>query len=364
MCHSHRPPLLHASLIAFILTSILFTCTSRPEAIHHGVFAPSRLDSVIGQDGVCSIKFSDDITLWTFADTITGSWRDEEHKNAADKSGAVIDGMISNSLAWSGKITDQNFRNIYLHFYKENNHVVQFIKNRSDEDPMHHRFWALDGFRSGNRLYVFYLHVYIPSSAKFLEFSILYTGVARWDIPPDWKPGDRVSFKRLGRMFGKDAPCFGAAVLEKDGYLYLAGHIKKSANEFPVSIARVKTEDTEKIDSYSFLTADGKWSGSIDSAGRFFNDVSGECSLSYNEQMKRYVIIYSRIYSGDIASVTFSDFSQIMKARNVTVADLPDPKSGQMWSYSAKEIFSSAERIYLIYINPETYQPMLVELRY
>jgi len=364
MNHSILSCLRFLPLISLLFIFNLPSCARKPEAVEHGIFAPSRLESVIGQDGVCSINFSDDITIWTFADTITGRWKSDKGRAEADKNDAAADGMISNSIAWSEKITDKNYKNIKLDFYKENGRTVQFIKNRKDENPLHHRLWALDGFRYGNKVYVYYLHVFIPDHTKFLEFDVLYTGLARWDIPPGWEPGGRMDFRRLGPLFVKGSPFFGAAVLMRDGYLYLAGHFKKSSVEFPLSFARVRVNDAENYKAYRYLSLNGEWIDDIKSAGAFFGDVSGECSLSYNEYLKEYIIIYSKIFTGDIISVRFKDFSKLAVARKETVCRVRKADARGMWPYSGKEIFSSGGSIFLIYIDPERYQPLLVELKY
>lgn len=352
-------------LIPLLFLSVnILSCLHNPSSVEHGIFAPSRLESVIGQDGVCSIEFSDRVTLWTFADTITGKWKSDESRFEADKNGALIDGMISNSIAWSEKITGENFRNIKLNFYKENNKTVQFIKNSKSENPVKHRFWALDGFRTGDKVYVYYLHVYVPDHTKLLEFEVLYTGLARWDIPREWKPGDSFSFRRLGPLFKKGTPFFGAAVMVRNGYVYLAGHFKKISGEFPLSFARVKIEDSEKRAAYSFLSQDGLWIKDVKNAGSFFGDVSGECSLSYSEYLKEYVIIYSKIFTGDIVQVRFTDFNNLHSAEKKIVHEVKKPAAGGMWPYSGKEIFSSGRSLFLIYIDPVKYQPLLVELKY
>lgn len=348
----------------FFTAIILISCQGRPEVLEHGIFAPSRLESVIGQDGVCSIVFSPEITLWTFADTITGKWKSEKGRLAGDKKEALIDGMLSNSIAWSVRPTEENYNSIRLNFYKENGRTAQFIKNRKDENPLHHRFWALDGFRSGDSVYVYYLHVFVPDASRFLNFEVLYVGLARWDVPGEWKPGDAVSFRRLGPVFGKGAPYFGAAVMTRDGYVYLAGHFKKGESGFPLSIARVPASDVENSKAYSFLSSDGEWVAGIGNAGAFIGDVSGECSLSYNDYLKEYIIIYSRNFTGDVASVRFKDFSMLRSAEGELLLKAAPRGGNSMWPYSGKEIFSSGSSIFMIYIDPERYQPLLVELRY
>jgi len=350
--------------IMLFLTVAFISCAHSPEAVEHGIFATSRLESVIGQDGVCSIKFSDKITLWTFADTITGRWKSESGRIAGDKNEAIMDGMLSNSIAWSEKVTEKNYKHIRLNFYKENGKTAQFIKNKKNENPLKHRFWALDGFRSGNKVYVYYLHIYVPDHAEFLDFKVLYSGLARWDIPRGWKPGDRINFRRLGPLFVKGTPFFGAAVMEKDGYVYTAGHFKKNSKEFPISIARVKVENVENVKAYSFLSREGEWVSDIKNSGEFIGDVSGECSLSYNDYLKEYIIIYSKAFTGDIGSVRFKDFSKLPAAGKNTVFRVHKAGSSGMWPYSGKEIFSSGGSLFLIYIDPVRYQPLLVELKY
>jgi hypothetical protein len=349
----------------FLLFAIfLLFCAHNPKAVEHGIFAPSRLDTVIGQDGVCSIQFSDEVTLWTFADTITGKWKSDMGRIAGDKNEALMDGMLSNSIAWSDRITAGNFKDIKLNFYKENGRPAQFIKHNKNENPLKHRFWALDGFRSGSRVYVYYLHVYVPDHTKFLDFEVLYSGLARWDIPRGWKPGDPVNFRRLGPIFGKGVPYYGAAVMERNGYVYLAGHFKKSNLEFPLSIARVKIEDIENSKAYNFLSHKGEWAGEIQNAGHFIGDVSGECSLSYNDYLKEYVIIYSQVFTGHVSMVRFKDFQKLHAAGKNVVLKVEKSAPTAMWPYSGKEIFSSGRSIYLIYIDPQRYQPLLVELKY
>ena len=343
---------------------ILLACGRRTKIIEHGLFAPSRLESVIGQDGVCSINFNKEITFWTFADTITGKWKCDKGRQLADKNEAVIDGMLSNSLAWSQKITAENVTSIKLNFYRENGRVSQFIKNRSGEDPRKHRFWALDGFRSGNRLYVYYLHVFVPDHMKPLGFEVLYTGIARWDIPDKWTPGDKINFRRLGPFFNRGMPYFGAAVMVKDGYVYLAGHFKKNDSVFPLSFAKVQECKVEDPGAYSFLSKTGNWTRDIKDRGEFFGDISGECSLAFNDYLKEYIIIYSKVFTGDVCLVRFKNFKDLTSAGTEIMYRVRREKTSGMWSYSAKEIFSAGQSLFLIYIDPDRYQPILLEIKY
>ncbi len=356
--------ILYRNLIYPLILFIVITsgCSSNPSVVEHGIFAPSRHEYVLGQDGVCSIQFNESLTLWTFADTILGRWKNGKGPVSSLDSDTEMEGMISNSLAWSERITSKNFRNIKLSYMTEDGKATQFIKNRSGEDPLFHRFWALDGVRIGNRVYVYYLHVFVPDYKKMLEFRVLYSGLAVWYIPEGWKPGDTIRFKRLGPLFQGDYPAFGASAILKDGYVYLAGHFKKG-DKFPLSFARVHESMIEEPGAYEFLTRDGKWQKNITEAGEFFNDVSGECSISYNSSLNKYIVIYSRIFTGEIVAAVFSDFSRLPETETNTVYKPVKKADAPMWPYSGKEIFSQGRRIFIIYIDPLVYQPLLIELK-
>lgn len=348
--------------LLILLAVIIPGCRATSSVVEHGIFAPSRHEYVLGQDGVCSIQFSDKITLWTFADTILGRWKNGRGPSSSLKDDTEMESMLSNSLAWSKKITSENFKDIKLYFLTEDGKPVQFIKNRSGEDPLYHRFWALDGVRIGNRVYVYYLHVFIPDYTKLLEFKVLYSGLAVWYIPEGWKPGDPIRFKRLGPVFQGDYPAYGASAMLKDGYVYLAGHHKKG-DRFPLSFARVEEERIEDPGAYEFLSQEGIWQKDINKGGEFFGDVSGECSLSYNSALQKFVVIYTKIFTGEITAAVFPGFDRINTAEKKIVYTPPKKEGTPMWPYSGKEIFSEGRRIFVIYIDPLLYQPILLEIK-
>jgi len=357
----HYRKIIHSLLL---LSLLVISCAEKPKVIEHGIFAPHRLESVIGQDGVCSIDFDDKITLWTFADTILGEWKSEDKiVSGLIKDDAVFKKMIPNSLAWTVKADKKNILNPEFNYFRQNGEVAPFIKNRKDEDHMKHRLWAVDGIRIDNTLYVYYLHMFIPDPSKLLEFETLYAGLAKWNIPQGWTPEDPVDFKRVKKIFENNPPAFGSAVVKKDGYIYLAGHYKGEGLSFPVKIARVETGKIENRDDYTFLKSDGTWTGDINNSDSFLGDVAGECSLNWNEYLKEYVIIYVRVFTGEIILVRFKDFNDLASAEKKIVYKIPGEVKSGMWHYSGKEIYSSGRSIFMIYINPDTYQPMLVEIK-
>jgi len=127
-------------------------CSDKVTVTECGIFAPSRLHYVKGQDGVTPVDFDAQHTMWTFGDTITH------------------EGMIANSLAFTNKVDASNIRELPFHYYTENGEIVPFIRNDKHEDPSRDRLWAFDGIRINNTVYVYYVHVYIHDPLKPLSF--------------------------------------------------------------------------------------------------------------------------------------------------------------------------------------------------
>ncbi len=327
-----------------------------------GVFGSSRRLHVLGQDGVTPISLNDSITLWTFGDTILGTWRRDVPASATFKQSTDITGMIPNSLAFTEAPTAESIRDIKFIFLKKNGEVSQFIEYKKGEDPKAVRLWAVDGIRIGDRVFVYY---FIVKSSGKNSFSMKGIGIASWIIPEDWKIGDAVDFKRLPDVFPSGYPAFGAAVLEMNDCIYTAGQFISKDKTSPIKIARVKKIEIENGSSYEFLTGDGSWVRDINKADAFLGDVMGECSLSYNEYIDEFVIIYCQSWTGRIIMVSFSDFVKLKNAKKQVVYEPPklfEDVSTPKWYYSGKEIFSSGRSIYMIYINPLEYQPYLLKI--
>ncbi|HPB83395.1 MAG TPA: DUF4185 domain-containing protein [Spirochaetota bacterium] len=352
--------------ILLIAGMYLSSCGNSISVTPHGVFGKSRLLHVLGQDGVSPIEFSPSLTMWTFSDTILGSWKGDVSAAATFSEKADISGMVSNSLAFTGPLTPQSVHSLSFIFYQKNHAIQQFIKYQKNEDPGKDRLWALDGIRLRNRMYVYYLHVKITNPSKLLSFKINAIGLARWDIPEGWKTGDPVQFRRLPRLFGENYPAFGACVMNKDGYIYTVGQYSDKSFSSPIKIARVKSKFIENGNKYEFLKSDGTWVKNVSNSDSFLGDVQGECSLSYNRWLGKYVILYCQSWKNNLIMVTFDDFSHLARAEKKVIHSMPElpeqaVKNMQVY-YSGKEIFSWNNFIYAVYINPLDYQPYLLQL--
>lgn len=354
------------SVVSFLLSAVfLFSC--RPSIEPLGVFGPSRLKEVLGQDGVTPIPFDETCTLWTFGDTMLGSWKGGVSTSATFSEAANVRDMLSNSLAFTGPPKPGNVRELNFRFYKEQGRVAQFLKLKGGERPEYDRLWAVDGIRLGNRVYVYYLAIRIAKTGKPLDFGMRAVGIARWEPSAAWREGDRMSFTRLPDLFPGSHPAFGSCVMERGDYLYTVGHYTARDFSSPVKIARVRRTEIENGASYEFLAGDGGWVKDVSRAQAYLNDVMGECSLSYNEHLKSYVIVYCQVRTGNIVMVRFGDFGGLLRAGREIIYEPPRLlwKKGetQSWYYSGKEIFSSGNLLYAIYINPKEYQPYLLEVR-
>lgn len=344
---------------------ILFLCHCSQRVDHLGVFGESRNRDVLGQDGVTPIPFNDRITMWTFGDTILGSWKEAVSVYATFEERINQEEMISNSLAFTPRITAENITRLDFTFYKRNGRVVQFIDYKGGENPKFDRLWALDGIRLGNALYVFYLRIRVIKPGDPFGFALRAVGLARWNIQPEWEVGDAVAFVRLPDLFPREHPAFGAAVIERDGYLYTVGQYTNAREGSPIKVARVPVENIERAEQYAFLSRDGMWIRNVADAAPFLGDVMGECSLSYNRYLRRYVIVYCQVLTGKIIMVSFREFAELSRAVKRVLFTMPalTIKGREAWYYSGKEIFARGNMLYAIVINPAEYQPALLKIR-
>jgi hypothetical protein len=339
-----------------------------------GIFAISRNDVVLGQDGVSPIPIGDDLYMWTFADTLLGVRKKGAELTAGSTFNTAhlnINVVLSNSLAFSKSPSASRMPDLKMTFYREDNKIVPFVKHATGESPLIWRFWTTDGIKIGQYVYVYYMKIKKPyADAPFEEILEKGVGLARWKMPGDWEIGDPVRFERLGTLFPEGFPNFGDAVIQHDGYIYTIGHYIEKAGSIPITgkakIARVLPRLIENRKDYRYLTQKGNWTPDINKAHGFFKGVTGECSLSYHAERKRFVIVFCEQFSGNIHLIQFDDFEALQSAASEIIYSpkpLREDPTGKLMYYSAKEIFYAHPFIYIIYIHPLIYQPILISVR-
>ncbi len=326
-----------------MLILLWYTQCTRIPVSTYGVFAPLRMQHIKGQDGCTPIDFDEHHTLWTFGDTITP------------------DGMIANSLAFTQKVDVHNITQLQFEYYMENGRIAQFIKNTAEENPSKDRVWAFDGIRIGNTVYVYYAHVFIQDAATPLSFTMKESSIAFWNIPAYWHKGQRIDFVRKKNMFTGNVPAFGASVLAHNDYIYVVGHISEK-NKSSLVIARVHQENIIQQNEYEFLQGDSNWDKKLVSAYRLYGDVAGECSLSYDEGLQSFCIVYCQLFTGSIVMCMAKTIEALPQAKKEILYTPPRLRGTAMMYYSAKAIFHSMRQWYIIYINPLDYQPYLIKV--
>jgi len=354
--------------IRLLLSSLAFLIITAcgVQSTNLGTFAPSRHQYVLGQDGVTPIPFSEETTLWTFGDTILGEWKKNVSPQAPFAKRVKMRTMISNALGYTPSIRRGNIKSLKFSFLSEKGSATQVIKHQKDENPFKIRHWAFDGIRINNKVYVYYVTIRIKDPTRALNFSVESIGLARWNIPAGWKPGDPVAFKRLGPLFKENPPTFGATAVDHEGYLYLLGQYTTKDKKSPVKIGRVAIAQIENAGSYRFLTKDGTWIKDYRQADGFIDEIAGECSITYSRYRKKFRIVYCQLLSGKLMKIEFNKFKGLGDAAKECIYIPPavavkDPTHAP-WYYSGKEIAQFGNRIFVIYIHPVEYQPYLVQV--
>ena len=358
-----RPGLFKRAVFAIPLISVLiFHCFSE-KTENFGIFGISRIATVAGQDGCTPVPLGNGTVLWTFGDTILGTWKRGLSLDTTFEKDGTFTGLLQGSAAFTDIPDDENVRDLKFRFITKNGKPVEIIGREKGDGR---RYWTVDGLRLGNSVFLYYMIMDKDPSRREFPFRYSGMGLARWDMPVGWKPPDGVDFRKLGTIFNGNEASYGDSVIEREGYLYLAGHLK-NGNEISISIAKVRPEEIERREAYLFLTATGTWSGKSGEAARLFTDILGEPSLSYNENLQSYVIIYCGS-GGKLKLVRFSDFSGLLSAVPSIVYEmpgLPEIKTRLFYFYySGKEVFSTPRAIYAVYMNPAIYQPILVKIPY
>ncbi len=344
---------------------IVFSCADRDRVEELGIFSPDRLKSIAGQDGCTPIEYTGGM-LWTFGDTILGTWTREISVNSTFEKDARMEGMLSNSCAMTEKATSENVNSLHFIFHRKNGRVAQCIPHLPGEDPARVRLWPVDGIVYGGTIYVYYMKIgVIQNSALAMPFVFMGMGLAEY-APPGGIPGaDSMEFRRTAMLFGPGEPTFGDSVILRDGYLYCIGHGNDRQGAQAAYVCRVRPDDIAMRGKYEFIGKDGMWHARFNPADGFFMDIMGELSLSYHDAIHRYVIVYAS-RDGSIKTCSFRVFGELGRASSKTVyrpPSLPVIKSRPiMFYYSAKEIFKDTQSIYAIYINPAVYQPILIRI--
>ncbi|MEF3280130.1 MAG: hypothetical protein K6357_04100 [Elusimicrobiota bacterium] len=346
-----------SAMYVLILSSINL-CSETPSLI----FAPKRMNFVLGQDGSTpiEIEFKDGSKniLWTYGDTILGKFKGTITTTQTLDFNSLVDikEMPPNSLAISDVLTDENYIDPDFKFYTKNGKTTQFIEYENEENPFLKRLWANDGIQIGNKLYIYYMDIE-TNPIKPLDFSVKGTGLVRTSIPetPDIS---KFKFERVKKFYSSGI-IIGDSIIKKGRFLYITLRFSPDNNNIytSISIARIKPSNIEDFSKYEFLNKNGKWGKEIEFA--ITKDCVGENSIVYDKYQKEFRITYITTES-EIKQIRFKDFKELIKGVKEYI--IKDLKKNKKMYYSAKEIFYTQNYIYITYIDPSIYQPIIFKI--
>ncbi|HBE88855.1 MAG TPA: hypothetical protein DDW67_06905 [Elusimicrobia bacterium] len=347
-----------------ILGALLAAPAAAGEPENLGVFAPSRLEAVLGQDGVTPIpvKTPDgrEFLVWTFGDTILGDWKGPVVTTATVNFGDAADmkAMPPNAAAWTiVPSSAAGLTGLKFNFFVKDGRVSQPIPYLDGENPFIKRLWAAGGAQTGKRLYVYFMDIDLERDKGPMSFRPLGTGLAKTVIGRDFPAGD-ISFERVK---GFNLPGFiaGDGVLERKGYLYLASRAARAGDENfnALCFLRVKKSRVEDASAYQRLLPSGEWGRG--EPALFFDDMGGEVSLTWDPGRKEYSVFYMSSKEQSVKLLAFRDFGDLARAAASRTVYTPPAKPGHLF-YSAKEIWRNGKRVHVIYMDPSVYQPVLV----
>ncbi|MDT8286291.1 MAG: hypothetical protein RQ748_04190 [Elusimicrobiales bacterium] len=347
-----------------LMMAALLAAPASAEPENFGVFAPSRLETVLGQDGVTPIPVTTPdgrrFLFWTFGDTILGDWKGPVVTTATVNFSDAADmkAMPPNTAAWTVVPSSAaSLAALEFNFFMKDGKVSQPIPYLDGEDPFVKRLWAAGGAQVKKDLYVYFMDIDLEREKGPMAFRPLGTGLAKTRIGKDFPPDDIV----FERVKGFSLPGFiaGDGVVDRGRYLYLAARAARAgdANFDALCFLRVKKSRIEKASAYQRLLPSGKW-GEGEPA-LFFDDMGGEVSLTWDPAREEYTVFYMSSREQAVKMMTFADFARLPRGAAAKTVYIPPAKPGHLF-YSAKEIWRDEERVHVVYMDPSVYQPVLV----
>jgi hypothetical protein len=207
------------------------------------------------------------------------------------------------------------------------------------DDPSSIRVWPMQGIHAGGRLLLFYGVIRVLKDAPPpFNFEVLGIGLAEGN--PDRPPLRPVRGPRAWRVFPRDAPGYGACVLQADmgiteGFDYCYGTRPEGfANR--VFVARVPHGRETEPEAWRFFDGDD-WSADPARAKPIFDDAPGDLSVSWNPHLRCFVAVHSRGLSREVVA-RGSDRPEGPWSAETLLFRVPPPAAGDPgFVYAGKE---------------------------
>ena len=266
---------------------------------------------IVGRDGANSALFQGD-SVWLYGDTFLAQ------ANAQNRT------LISDSWSFTADLSAQNGIGDFEEHLDSAGEPTMILPespaeqaynqahngNVCQEQPCGAR-WALWPTSMvvdapSNQAFIFYMLV----SARPGDFNFQSVGssVATWSNfqkspqRPDFNPPIVSGHSDL--MFSQSEPGFGTAALISNGLLYAYGcQVPNDGADKRCRLGRVEPVNILDRGAWSFYAGDGHWSSQVGDAVSVFEG-SSIVSVYWNRFLQRYVALYSKLLSDEVAMRT------------------------------------------------------------
>lgn len=241
----------------------------------------------VGADGGYSIALSDAVTLWLFGDSIIGDVSDGKRVNTKR--------FARNSIAiQQGKDPSTAIIDFYWGPPDQTGDPTPFI----EPDDGRGWFWFADGVLTPEGLYLFLMHMDTDTSAGESIFGFKHVGstLAHVANPHDHPTAWRITQYQIpwARFEPHHSLMFGAALLQDGGYIYIYGFDEEPSDfghQSHMVLARTSKNNLADFNQWEFYS-NGQWQSDWQQTTRLFPDIGVEYSVSYQESLQQYVVVY------------------------------------------------------------------------
>jgi hypothetical protein len=164
-------------------------------------------------------------------------------------------------------------------------------------------------------------------------------------------------------MFTESEPSFGSASLIQSGTLYVYGcGLPSSGTDKGCRLARVGPAQVQNLSAWTYYTANGTWSPQIADAASVFTGDS-ILSVAWNSYLKRYVAVYSAVFSQNVMMRTAPN-PQGPWSDEIVAFPALQPASGNVYdAHAHSEYDVNGGQIFFVSYSRSTPSPFSSEVR-